>query len=294
MMGLFGLMLLWRAPALLSSANLNLETIVAVNNPSSVTRHPSSFARDVTRFHRGEAYARAGWMEAAIVEWRLARAAPYFLQRGLALRHDKKWDAAAEALQTAVHIEPNDAALQTTLGHFYWEWGKPDEARAVLHRALALETKPYERTLLQGEVSELDGRLDEAQKIFSEALRAQPSRPEAYVQLSDLLSAQGKPADAIAVLTDGLARTPPTLALYLRLGVALTHQREFDAADRVFDQAQRVDANSDEPWLLRAQNAVAWGHGADAEQYLLRALQLAPNNAETRAWLARLQAQRGK
>src|SRR5712692_699331 len=243
--GIFILIMFVLTPTLLGHLHLNFTYIALVQHsssdsnfhPSSLSLQPSAFTRDVTRFQLGEAYARAGDMPSAIGQWRAAHAAPYFLQRGLMLRHQQDWIGAEIALRTAIAVAPDDANLQTTLGHFYWEWARPDEARAHLRAALNTETRPYERLVLQGELAHLDGRFADAENLFREALRAQPARPEAYRRLADLLAAQGRPVDAIRVLGDGIGRVPPTLGLYLRLAQLLTQQGHFAEADRWYQQA---------------------------------------------------------
>jgi tetratricopeptide (TPR) repeat protein len=247
-------------------------------------------ASDVIYFQLGNALADAGDIQSALTHWRAAHAAPYFLQRGLALRHQKDWSGAEAALRTAVSIEPDDRSLLLVVGNFYWEWGNVVAARTYLRRALELETQPYDQFILRGEMAQLEARVEDAVVIYQEAVRAQPSRAEAYRRLAQTLDAQDKYADAIDVLSDGITRAPSELSLYLQLGPLLTREKEFAQADQLYQQAQHVDTQSDEPWLFRAQNALAWGHAAEAEQYLLRALQLEPNNPDTHAWLAEVRA----
>lgn len=45
--------------------------------------------------------------------------------------------------------------------------------------------------------------------------------------------------------------------------------------------------------MLRAQNAIAWGRDADAEQHLQQALKLTLDNPDTHFWLAELKARQG-
>jgi Flp pilus assembly protein TadD len=222
----------------------------------------------------------------------MAKAAPYFMQQGLMWRHQQNWLDAEMALRLAAQIEPTDLSIQSALAQFYLEWGRPDEASLHLRQALSLETRVYERLLLQGELAQLAGQTAAAENFFREALRAQPTRPEAYRQLAAALDALGQRAEAIKVLRTGLRESPPTFSLYLHLAQWLTQQGDFAEADRLYEQAQRLDPHSDEPWLLRAQNALAWHHEDDAEVYLQRALELEPNNAETQVWLKAVQSRR--
>lgn len=251
------------------------------------------YQSQVIHFQLGLAFERIGDDERAIAEWQQAHVAAYFVQRGLVLRHQKDWRGAEAALRRATLIEPTNGSVWRTLGIFYWEWGERANALACLRRALLFENDPYERPLLQGEVAMLEGDLNDAERFLRDALRLQPTRPEAYARLADVADQRGDAAAALAILKLGIQNAPQDLGLALGLGVRLSGQMDFAAADRIYADAHWLDPRSDEPLLLRGQNALAWGKEAEAEMYIQQALRLSPNNAESHLWLGKLMTRRG-
>jgi len=247
----------------------------------------------VTHFLLGLALDQAGNHTAAIVEWRQAHAANYFLQRGLTLRHQKDWKRAEAVFQQATLIAPTDATLQRTVGIFYWEWGNLDQALAHFRRALEFEHGPYEQAILRGEIALLEGREDGSEREFRVALLDQPRNPLAYRRLAELLAQTHRKEEAIATLKTGIERAFPTFDLFLRLGQFYAEDGQLLEAKRAYARASTLDPFSDEPLVLLGANAFAERDFADAEWYLQRALERAPNNAATHFWIARVRAQRG-
>ena len=241
-------------------------------------------------WHLAEALRRRGDLEDAIVQYRAAGAAPYFLQQGLSLRHHKDWPGAEQALRMALAITPDDAELNSVVGQFYWEWGKREEAGAYWSAAAALETRAYERGLRLGEVELSAGDDAAALQAFQSLKAQQPARVEAYRRLAETLVFRGERAEAVRVLESGLERATPNYGLCLQLARLYELAGEYAGAERVLELAGRIDPHSDEAWLLRGQNAMARLRMDEAVQDFQRALQIDPENPETRAWLERVQA----
>ena len=251
-----------------------------------------ALGRDTALVHwyLAEALRRTGDVSGAIVQYRAARAAPYFLQEGLTLRHHKDWPGAEQALRMALAITPDDAELNSVVGQFYWEWGRHSEAGAFWSAAAALETRAYERGLRLGEVALSVGDDGAALQALQSLMAQQPTRPEAYRRLAETLVFRGERAEAVSVLQSGLARAAPNYGLCLQLAQLYELAGDYAEAERVLELAGRIDPHSDEAWLLRGQNAMARLRMDEAVQDFQRALQIDPENPETRAWLERVQA----
>ena len=105
----------------------------------------------------------------------------------------------SETLWTwAVELDPECAACYSNLAEAIAR-DRPHEAESALLRSLALRDRPVTRSNL-GAVLELQGRIEEAQRMYQEALRADPDLPEALANLGMLHANRGRHSQALPLL----------------------------------------------------------------------------------------------
>ena len=123
---------------------------------------------------------------------------------------------------------------------------QPDAAALTTHAATAPATSECARTVGEGLRAHDQGQSAQAERVFAEAVRADPTCAAAYVDLAILQRARGESAEARRNLRRALAidaRLMPAfneLAL-LYLGDAESDS-ELDLAEVVCSQAQQIDA----------------------------------------------------
>ncbi|HEY6447441.1 MAG TPA: tetratricopeptide repeat protein [Acidobacteriaceae bacterium] len=112
----------------------------------------------------------------------------------------KNFACAAQALQSAVRLEPRSAQLTYLLGLAYYEQGKFDDAVAPLQRSAAADGTALKPHLLLGSVYVHVSRLAEAEAQWRAALAIDPKSAMALDGLSDALMDQQKFDAVIALL----------------------------------------------------------------------------------------------
>jgi protein O-mannosyl-transferase len=146
----------------------------------------------------------------------------------------------------AVEADPQCAICLTNLGQILAARGQAGDAERVFRRSLALREYPMTRNDLGG-VIQLQGRLDEAEREYQEALRQNGGLAEVLVNLGELYTKQGRYEEALPLLRRAFQSSPdfPRLRTDLsralrRRGNELAHIGRPDEAQALFGEALRV------------------------------------------------------
>ncbi|MEA2608565.1 MAG: Tetratricopeptide repeat [Chloroflexota bacterium] len=101
---------------------------------------------------------------------------------GLDALRREEFDLAVERLEAAEAVDPAEANLPAYLSSAYLASGRPNEARAAVDRALALDPDGFAPRLKAGELALRLGDMTRAEREFLAALRvAIPGSPEMTV-----------------------------------------------------------------------------------------------------------------
>ena len=194
------------------------------------------------------------------------------MARAHAAQGDKRRIAAFRDAARAAPLPPSEvAALDKVLG--------PDPALPP-PRDLPADLDPVAAHMR-------DARPGEAARLAWGILAAGPTRPAPVLHaIASAQRAMGRPEAADAALAEASAHEPDSAALRLERARLLLetgrHVRLLDVIAPVLDAA---DAPAEAHWL-RGRSQMALGKLREAESALSRALDLAPDSAETRANLA--------
>jgi tetratricopeptide (TPR) repeat protein len=203
-------------------------------------------------YELARAYSKTG-NHAAVIEWYDA-----------ALRHDGnfaaalkelaaaaaalgKWDRAADALQRAVAVHPDDTHALADLGNVYLQQHRGDQAMQTLERALALDSNVPRASNTMGLALLATGDPDRAAHYFREAIRIQPDLAEAHNNLANLLAGRKALAEAAYHFEQALRSDPNYAAALHGYGLVLALMRSYARAVTALQAAVRLD-----PGLARA------------------------------------------
>ena len=221
--------------------------------------------------------------------------------------------AAIRAYQTATALHPDVPALYHNLGGLYMQTGQSTKAVEVFQRLIQLDDTDAEAYLHLGWLHAQLRKFTDAQTYLQSAIQRDNRLTQAYYGLAEIYAQQRQFAEAITVYRQLTEMNRDDAKSWVRLGVLhLNLQQVSDAID-AFTQAITVDDNSADAhnnlaWLYAkqgkklaravelAERAVAldanasrldtlayvyYRHGAysDAEQAILRAVTLEPDNA---------------
>jgi len=151
-------------------------------------------------------------------------------------------DAALQAYETALGIQPQDAKTLFTLGRFYLERSEPD--RAIPHLLAALEIDPPLRAAypVLGRAYRQTGDLQSAVTILKKALDADPADQESRYALGQVLMAIGR-IDEGRIELDKYERISQQVATAddnYKTALSRLTARQFSEAEKLLREAVRL------------------------------------------------------
>jgi TolB-like protein/DNA-binding winged helix-turn-helix (wHTH) protein/Flp pilus assembly protein TadD len=129
---------------------------------------------------------------------------------------------ARDNAERAIALDPALAsaylALANTQIDYDWDW---DAANISLAKAASLEPGNVEVFRLRSHLSRILGNLDQATRLYEQAVALDPLRPNSYSGLEYLLYVGGRYEDAQAALQKALDLNPQATYVHLTMGEAL-------------------------------------------------------------------------
>lgn len=130
-----------------------------------------------------------------------------------------------------------------------------DSAERYLRQCLALEDSMAAAHTNLGNLLHAQGRLQEAQQEYENALSHQPEQPEARFNLSNLLQERGEHDMAIAELRHVCSRNPDFADAHYNLGILLAEVGGKEQSDKYLEQYLAMDDESQ--WADQARACLA-------------------------------------
>lgn len=197
-------------------------------------------------------------------------------------------DRAADAarLRGALAANPLDRVSWHNLAAAEGDLGRAAEAEVAARRAIALGITAPETRLVLARALQALNRLDEAERMFEEALALRPAYAEAHRDLAQLRWMRtGRVEAALRALDDALRTAPRDGPLHLVRSIALEFTGDAPAA---LATAEAGLAHApEEPQLLRQASHLCaeLGQGARAVGFAQRAAGVAPGAAPVQVTL---------
>ncbi|HWH83902.1 MAG TPA: tetratricopeptide repeat protein [Burkholderiaceae bacterium] len=235
----------------------------------------------------------------------------------------------AERLQGYAAQDPTNLALLRDLAATWHAAGEHQRALDALDRAEAAPGGPSALAPLRGPVLLALGRWQEAAAIFENALRTQPDSAALAFNLGYAVwASEQDPTRAVELFRQAARIEPGDARLRFYLALALESAADLDAARQSLDAALAIDprhvdalamlgrlaldagdldratdlaarciaARPEHPagWQLKGQAALFRMDAVDAAKSLRQALDLAPDDADTRVSLAQAALMQGR
>ena len=158
---------------------------------------------------------------------------------------------AARHLERALELQPEADQLNHPLALAYRRMGDMDAARAQIGKAgrskvrvsdpilgaVGNMTVSSEMLLTTAAQALKAGRFDLAEKVYREAIEANPDNERAYVNLSALLAEQGRLDEAETYATEALKLSPDYFFAFFNLGIISEDRGDFDEALDYYSKA---------------------------------------------------------
>lgn len=167
------------------------------------------------------------------------------LHAGALLADAGRHDAAIEHLESAVNMEPTNAAAMNALGYSLEQTGDLERADRVLRNALARVTPEIRFNVLLnlGNVAQKSGRLDDGRKYYKEALKVrQPGF--LYANYGALLRKAYDFSAAETVYKKGLIIDPGNGGSYYNVANLHKEVGDLHLAVRAYQRALKIDPHT--------------------------------------------------
>lgn len=204
------------------------------------------------------------------------------LHQGLALLVEGEWGRAREQFRRCLELDPGHGPSALYLGLVDVLEGGPSRARDHLRRAVELDPELVNGWLLLGLVAESEEDYAEAEECMSRAALLEPNAHLARARLAGLANARGDLEAALPELRRWADGQPDESAPLLHLANALTGLEEWTEAAHVLDRALELEPESAALHRRRGDLCRRTGERERAERHFATALELDPDDDETR------------
>jgi eukaryotic-like serine/threonine-protein kinase len=122
---------------------------------------------------------------------------------------------------------------------YYWARGRPDDAAALMERALRRDPANVENRLMMGDFLSQAGRLDEAVKQYEAIAQSEPSSPAPLFGLAELLKRRGDLNRAIETLRKAYSLTEEEIGI--KALTAARTEKDYEAAEIAVARGRLAD-----------------------------------------------------
>ena len=190
------------------------------------------------------------------------------VEQAAALLKNNRIEEAERELNQLLKAKPNDAAALNLLGTIRAQQGKLDEAEALFTRAVRADNRLAGAHLNLARLHLLRNAPEKTLAELKEALRLEPDNAEAAYRLTWLLFSLGRIDECISFAKQARAKSSPLLAV---LGDAYIKKNAVDKAEASYLSALQADSANDNALIGLAVLAQAKRDRQAAAQYLNRA-----------------------
>ena len=160
-----------------------------------------------------------------------------------------EWDEAADAMQTAMRLAPDDYTTQIHAAVKLAKLDRVDEARQAFKRAGEINPAATDPIFLLGNLEREHQNPQLAVDLYSRTIELQPDHAFAYSNLSVTLAENAAFEDAIACGQMAIQLQPKLKEAYINLASAYQNACRVDEALEVYQKAAALE-NKNDPKLL--------------------------------------------
>ncbi len=162
----------------------------------------------------------------------------------------RDWEAAATAYQEAYRLDPGFHQAYYRLARSYQNLGEIDSALKTLDRTIEIKSDYIPAYIDKGNIFRREGRSEEAEAVYRQALSIDPKSDQAWVGLGAVLRGE-KPAEAIEAFKSALAVNSKSGDATEYLGEIYSEQEKWAEARTYLEQAVKLKPKSHVvPWRL--------------------------------------------
>lgn len=207
----------------------------------------------------------------------LAPTEPRFLKRlgDICVEYDRFSDAAKQ-FEAYLRLRPDDAEVENNLGYAFEHLGEIAEAEQ--HYRRAADIKPDSPDILKNLAGVLmsQGNVEEGQAVYDKVLNASPEQWADMANLAALYVSRRDVKRALSIYEQLVEVKSDDAKMLSDYGVALTVDRQYEAANDQFHKALVVNPSFAEAYANLGNNKLLMGDRAGGVESLKQALKYAP------------------
>jgi tetratricopeptide (TPR) repeat protein len=187
-------------------------------------------------------------------------------------------ERAEQPLRDSIALGRHDAHIYGQLGHVLGELKRHEEAIGLRERAAMLEpTNPF-RKLQLAHALVAAGRLEGAEREFRLAIAVAPDVAVCHIDLSHALARAGRLKEAIEAARRGVSLEPGTARFMLHYGQLLDEAKLWDEAETAYRAVLNITPSDAHTHVQLSRLAVRRERFAEARLLADAAVRLAPDN----------------
>jgi tetratricopeptide (TPR) repeat protein len=190
---------------------------------------------------------------------------------GIALKKTGDHDAALEAYQQALHLQPNHPDAASNIGNIYKEKGELDKAITYYHKALELEPGKADTLNNLGTVIHEKEGPSKAISLYQEAVHAKPSHIGAHINLGNALRDSGQIQASLKSYARALELQPDCAEANWNVSLALLLGGDYDNGWKYYEWRNRRPEGTHTPHAIPRDGCRQWNSEqlASGERLLL-------------------------
>jgi tetratricopeptide (TPR) repeat protein len=200
-------------------------------------------------------------------------------QRGVALQHLQRLEAALISLNRAVELQPEKAAVWVDRGLTLRRLGRQQAALTNFDQAIALDAHHAPAWLQRGEILQATGRYRAALTSYTQAVEVDPTLGPAWRNRAKLLWQTQRRPEALASYQHWTVCQPNLAASWMSLAGALCWLDRYDEAVESYERALAL-APTPQLWAAHGWATRRTGQLEAAIASYDRALQTDPDNPQ--------------
>jgi protein O-GlcNAc transferase len=216
------------------------------------------------------------------------------LELGAAYAAIGKVDAALQTYEEVLRRRPKNAAALKIAADLYRAKGEPAKAASYYEKLRRMAPEDPRPVFLLGASYYDAGRLDAAERMFTEGARFPGMLGDAYSNLGAIAYKRGHMKEAVWFLSRAAQRRPGKSGVRYNYALALQAVERYEEALKELESAASAAPTDPEVRFLSGVIALRLGRLADAEAFFQETLRLDPNNDSAKHNLALLASLHGR
>ncbi|MDC1194888.1 tetratricopeptide repeat protein, partial [Pseudomonadota bacterium] len=159
-----------------------------------------------------------------------------YINMGVALKDQGKFEEAIEAYNKALLLKPDYAVSYSNIGNALKGQGKLEEAIEAYKKALSLKPDYADAYINIGNALKDQGKLEEAIQAYNKCISLKPDYEVAYNNIGKSFQEQGKLDDAIEAYNECISLKPDYADAYINIGNALKDQGKLEEAIQAYNK----------------------------------------------------------